>query len=352
MAYFARQKRQTKTYWAELGFMALGLFGLQPGLFTNLLSAPQPSLSELAGPIYASYPFRPQSNYLDYSSTPSLTLASNLYGTNAVSWAQPQYLSNSFLPAINTLPPSYLATQYPQSANVSQLSTYPQQPLYSQAAYAPAFSALGYPQQNSNQLGYSQPSNTSQNTFQPALSSYNQPTNQAGYGYGQQIYSQQPYSQQPYSQAAGNWSNANPQSQNFASQSTYQPNQQQAQPSYQQNQKTWPNVASYLAQANPTPYAQSSVSGQYGNNGGNYRSNSAFQSNNNAGSRTSPYNAYEPFTAKPSMFSNGTDSPPYSSNNYYAGSNYGAASAQSYPYQAANNGSGQRYRTPASQLYR
>ena len=37
MAHYSRQKRQSRFYWAELGFMALGLLGLQPGLFTHLI---------------------------------------------------------------------------------------------------------------------------------------------------------------------------------------------------------------------------------------------------------------------------------------------------------------------------
>ncbi len=41
MAHFARQKRQSRFYWAELGFMALGLLGLQPSLFINLIMGSQ-----------------------------------------------------------------------------------------------------------------------------------------------------------------------------------------------------------------------------------------------------------------------------------------------------------------------
>jgi len=356
MAYFARQKRQTKTYWAELGFMALGLFGLQPSLFTNLLSVPQPNLSAVSDPFYAAYQSRHQSKYFDYWNVPSLTLASDLYGANAGSFPQSPFLANSYSPAINTLQPSFFAAQYPQSANVGQLSAYSQQPLYAQAAYAPPYSAPTYSQQYSIQPNLAQQYATGQNQSQTAQPIYSQPNNQLGYNQqnNQTGYGQQASNQQTYGQTASNSSIAYPQSQNFASQSTYQPYRQPTQSGYQQNQNKniWPNAASYLAQVNPTLSAPLSASSLNGNNGGNYPSNSAFQSNNYAGARASPYNTYEPFTAQPSLFGNGAALNPYSSNSYYSGSNYGATSAQSYPYQTTNNGGLQRYRAPASPLYR
>ncbi len=338
MAYFARQKRQTKTYWAELGFMALGLFGLQPGLFTSLLTPSQAKYSADTDPYYSTYQNRPSSSYSDYWSSPSLALAANLYGGNTGGWPQSQpYVASTLLPVTSTLQPSFLTAQYAQTPNLSQLGAYAQQPLYSQAAYNP-YSPPNYSQPYSNQSNLPQSFSSGQNPYQTTQFSYNQPTTQAGFN-------QQSYGLQSYPQTY-------PQSQNLASQLSYQQYQQPTQPTYQQNQGTWQNSASHVAQTYPGYSATSSGSGIYANNGGSYQSNSAYPASNYSGAPTNPYSAYEPYSPQQSLFSSGIGSTAYNSNSYYTGSNNGTSSAQNYPYQTANSGGWQRYRAPGSPLYR
>ena len=336
MAYFARQKRQTKTYWAELGFMALGLFGLQPGLFTSLVTPSQAKISALADTYYASYQGRPSLAYSDYLSSPSLAIASNLYGPSTGNWGQSQpYVASSFLPATSTQQPSFLSAQYPTASSLSQPGAYAPQSLYSQAAYNPSYLQTNYSQPFSNQPNLSQPYPTGQNAYQSTQFSYNQPNTQAGYG-------QQSYGQQTYPQSY-------PSSQNLASQHGYQ---QSAQPTYLQNQNTWQNSANYLAQAYPGYSSTASTSGLYANNSGSYQPNSAYRTSSYSGARANPYGVYEPYTPQQSLFGNGTGSTAYNSNSYNQGSNYGSSSAQNYPYQTANTGGWQRYLAPGSPLYR
>jgi hypothetical protein len=326
MAYFARQKRQTKTYWAELGFMALGLFGLQPGLFTSLLTPSHAKLSAFSEPYYATYQGRPPLAYSDYSNSSALAIASNLYGPSTGSWVQSQPNSAStFLPAISPLQPTY---------NLNQLGMYAQQPLYSQAAYNPSFLLPNYSQPYSNLPNLAQSVSSGQNPYQSTQLSYNQPNSQAGYS--QQSYGQPTYPQS-YSQS------------NLASQNSYP---QPAQPTYLQNQNAWQNSANYIAQTFPGYSAASPGSGQYANNVGSYLPNSAYRSTSYSGSRANPYNTYEPYPAQPSLFGSGTGSTAYNANSYYTGSNYGSSSAQNYPYQTASSGGWQRYLAPSSPLYR
>ena len=332
MAYFARQKRQTKTYWAELGFMALGLFGLQPGLFTSLLTPSQAKLPAIIDPYYAAQQGRPSLAYSDYMSSPSLAIASNLYGPNTGSWVQSQpYTASSFLPATSVQQPSFMAAQYPATSNLSQLSAYIPQSLYSQAAYNPSYLQPNYSQPYSNQPNQSQPFSTGQNVYQSTQFGYNQPNTQTGF-------SQQSYGQQTY-----------PQSQNLAFQNSYQ---QPAQTTYPQNQNSWTNSGNYVAQGYPGYAATSSGSGSYADNSGSYQPNSAYRSSSYSGARANPYSAYEPYSQQQPLFGSGNGSPAYNANSYYTGSNYGSSSAQNHSYQTAGTGGWQRYLAPGSPLYR
>ncbi|MCY2985414.1 MAG: hypothetical protein NTY15_17440 [Planctomycetota bacterium] len=293
MAHFARQKRQTKTYWAELGFMALGLFGLQPGLFTSLLTPSQTKFSAATDPYLSAYQSRPASGY----------------------------------------------SEYPPTHNTSQLGAFTQQLLSTQAAYNPSYLLSNDSQAYSSQPILSQAFPAGQNAYQATPQfSYNQPSAQTGF-------SQQSFGQQTNLQSY-------PQSQNLAAQQNYQQYQQPVQTTYQQNQIAWPNPANYVAQAHSGYSAASSGSGLYANNGVNYQPNSAYQLSSYSGARNNPYSAYEPYPPQQSLFGNGTGSTAFNSNGYHTGSNYGTTSAQNYPYQTANTGGWQRYLAPGSPLYR
>lgn len=317
--------------------MALGLFGLQPGLFTSLLTPSQAKFPAITDPYYAAYQGRPSLAYSDYMSSPSLAIASNLYGPNTGSWVQSQpYAASSYLPVTSVQQPSFMASQYPTTSNLSQLSAYTPQSLYSQASYNPSYLQPNYSQPYSNQPSQSQPFSAGQNAYQSTQFSYNQPNTQAGFS--QQSYGQQSYGQQDY-----------PQSQNLAFQNSYQ---QPAQTTYPQNQNAWANSGNYVAQGYLGYAATSPSLGSYANNSGNYQPNSAYRSSSYSGARANPYSAYEPYSPQQPLFGSGNGSTAYNSNSYYTGSNYGSSSAQNYPYQTASTGGWQRYLAPGSPLYR
>ncbi len=143
MAYSARHKRQTRFYWAELGFMALGLFGLQPSLFTSLFKGSRSRTSSLADAAYATQPG--QQSTLGYAYLPSQQqFASYLHAypefspSQASAWQQqtgaqvaytPQQVSYLNQPFATTQP--YATNQpaaVPQSYAATQAYNTTQQP--------------------------------------------------------------------------------------------------------------------------------------------------------------------------------------------------------------------------------
>ncbi len=230
MAVFGRQKRQSRFYWAELGFMALGLLGLQPSLFTSLFTGFKAKTASYADQNYpstqpqsldfyrdwaafqlASLMTQPQSGPIStpngwapapvngsqvlssayvqpgyaaphYSSAPS-------YGSSAPSYGTPQYAAQNY-PAQNYVPnqtnPVQFngpASSYPQ--NLAQPNYAPQQQPYAQSAYSqmqpssngaysPTFSTAANPNNQSAHMA--------QSTIANPYGYPNQATNANGYG--------------------------------------------------------------------------------------------------------------------------------------------------------------------------
>ena len=164
MAHFSRQKRQSRFYWAELGFMALGLIGLQPGLFTHLIFGSPSRPTSYDDSHYQAFlnPALNQIQTLDhYRDWPQTYLASyhpapSIYGTvgSNQGWASSQLPTSSYLPSTSYSQSPYLTSQFPQP------SIYPQPAAptgwQNQATYV-AQSNNGYTQPSLAASGY-QPS--------------------------------------------------------------------------------------------------------------------------------------------------------------------------------------------------
>ena len=175
MAHFARQKRQTRFYWAELGFIALGLLGLQPGLFTHLIFGPPARPSSYDDSHYQALYNQAlsQSQGLDhYRDWPQTYLASyypapSIYAgqfPQPSSYTQPHQQSYTQLPAYTGTAANQQLKHYsPQSAN------YQQQLQYAQSV--PPNAATGW----QNQAAYLAQSNNGYTPSSLATSSY-QPT--------------------------------------------------------------------------------------------------------------------------------------------------------------------------------
>lgn len=116
MAHFARQKRQSRFYWAELGFMALGLLGLQPSLFTNLIMGSQTK----SNPFHST----PQNQPLDLYRDLSATHLASYYPTQLSYPTQPSI----GLPAMVQGWPQYTPPTYGQNPPSGQ-------PTYGQPTY-------------------------------------------------------------------------------------------------------------------------------------------------------------------------------------------------------------------------
>lgn len=158
MAHFSRQKRQSRFYWAELGFMALGLLGLQPGLFTHLIFGSPSRPSSYDDSHYQAFlnPALSQIQTLDhYRDWPQTYLASHhpaqsIYGTVGPNqgWAPLQPSTSSYLPSTSYSQSPYVTSQFPQPSTYAQQ----QQQLFAQL---PAFTGTSTIPQQQN---YSPPS--------------------------------------------------------------------------------------------------------------------------------------------------------------------------------------------------
>ncbi len=172
MAHFVRQKRQSRFYWAELGFMALGLLGLQPSLFTNLILGSQPR----SNPFHSTLQNQPFDPYRDLSAT---HLAS-YYPTQ----------SSIGLPAIAQGWPHYTPPTYGQNPASGQ-PTYGQ-PTYGQLQqnpYAQPFQQLNAHSQTVPTTGlYAQQNYTTPSAFNSQVPQYAQysSTPQLSMSYGGQ----------------------------------------------------------------------------------------------------------------------------------------------------------------------
>ena len=296
MAYFARQKRQSKFYWAELGFMALGLLGLQPSLFTNLILGSQTKSTSYKEPNYQSAIYQPFAGYPDGASGQFASLFPVQHAPSTFNSAQGWMAQNSnpYLPLA-----IYTPSAYHQPSNYAQQQLYAQQPyaqqLYAQQPISAGMTGLAQHQNNLPQSAYyPQPQQYSPSAYQAASSAWaNQPAHlaQANTGYST-----------PSASANNNWLGA-------------QPN------NYGNNSSNYQPTANYPS--NSYPSNTSSKAGAY------------------------PYNALAPRSAQQQPFGNNTS--------YYNSlPTNNASTAQSYPYQsnAATSGSWQRYQAPGSPLFR
>ena len=291
MAYFARQKRQSKFYWAELGFMALGLLGLQPSLFTNLVLSSQTKSISYKEPYNQTGVYHPFAGYQDGTSGQFASLLPVQPASSPFNSAQGWMAQNSNSYLTST---SYTPSAYQQPSNFAQ-----QQP-YTQSLYVQQPTSTGVP-------GYAQ-----QQNYLPQSAYYQQP---------------QQFSSSGYQSAPNAWAN---------------------QPAYLAQANTGYSTPS-AADNNNWLGAQPNL---YGNNNSNYQPTTSYPSNlypSNMSSKASayPYNALAPRSAQQQTFGNNTSY-------YNSGPTNSASSAQRYPYQsnAATSGSWQRYQAPGSPLYR
>ena len=259
MAYFARQKRQSKFYWAELGFMALGLLGLQPSLFTNLVLSFQTKSISYKEPYYQAASYQPFDGYRDGASGQIASLLPVQPASSPFNSAQGWMAQNSnpYLPST-----SYTPSAYQLPSNFAQQQSYAQ-PSYTQSLYA------------------------------------QQPTSTGVTGYAQQqnYLPQAAYNQQPQQ---------------------YSPSAYQA--AYQAAPNAWANQPAYLAQAN-TGYSTPSATANnnwlgvqpnlYGNINRDYQPttnypSSLYPTNTNSKASVYPYNALAPRSAQQQTFGNNT----------------------------------------------
>ena len=180
MAIFGRQKRQPRTYWAELGFMVLGLLGLQPTLFMSLLQGTPEKVVNYAQ--QNGYSVSPQSleTFRDWtgSQITGLLPHSQQGPMNTQNgWAPVPVQARGTLPSTSYIPNSYMAPQpmmqpFTTQNGYSQQNGYTQQNVYSPAAtYTQQPTAYGqaggqYLQPSNGQLGFSQADNRYPNHFQ------------------------------------------------------------------------------------------------------------------------------------------------------------------------------------------
>jgi hypothetical protein len=368
MAIFGRQKRQPRTYWAELGFMILGLLGLQPTLFMSLLQGTPEKVANYAE--QNGYSVSPQSlEAIRDWTTSQLTglLPHSQQGPISTpnGWAPVPVQGSGALPSTSYTPSGYLASQpmtqpYPMQNTYGTAAGYAQQP----AAYGQT--ATGYGQPNYSQPGYGQ-------------SNYGQ-SNYGQFGNAQAGYGQQPqYGTNPVNATTNGW-NSQPmngvQNPNVRYQNGYQNN-------YPNNSLPANTYSANTYSANATP--TNSFGNQYQtaqhpavNPQTDYGYNSPYQTpgytappsnqqpyygGSSLNANANPYGVPGPSGATNSYNSNNTWSraTPLGSSTGFSGS--GAPSySQSYSpanYSASqfngtqpNAGTWQRYQSPGSPLYR
>ncbi len=301
MAHFSRQKRQSRFYWAELGFLTLGLLGLQPSLFTNLLAGSQ---SKLAGSQSKLISYQPAFHNQEYPYYPVFDSYRDWTNTQLSSYmpAQPTIgpeNQNQRWLASQTVTSSLHPTSYPQTAYLAgqfaQPSTFAQsqQQLFAQQ---PGYAGTGL---NPNYLG-----NAPQSTY----------------------YHPQQQSNQSMQQSVPNgWQNH---AASLAATSS----------GYASNGYTNPNASAYgnLFSSQPT---------NYGSNTGSYQPNAAYQPYSNIGANS--YGGLAPSLAQQPLFDSGYNP------NYRTGTAMTGSAAQSYPFMPNTTGSGawRPYR-PATSIYR
>jgi hypothetical protein len=204
MAVFGRQKRQSRFYWAELGFMALGLLGLQPSLFTSLFTGLQSKPASYVDQNHTTA--QPLDFYRDWAASQLVSFVTNPHsgpGHTTNGWAPapfhgsqvpstgyghsghaaPQYSSAQSFGTPQYAAQNYPAQNYPAQnyapgyANPGQLNgppnSYPQN--FAQPNYAPQ------QQQQYAQPAFSQMQPSSNGAYSPSFSTVANPNNQSAY---------------------------------------------------------------------------------------------------------------------------------------------------------------------------
>lgn len=199
MAVFGRQKRQSRFYWAELGFMALGLLGLQPSLFTSLFTVLQSKPASYMDQHHTTA--QPLDFYRDWAASQLASFVTNpqsapVHTTNG--WA-PAPFHGSQVPSTSHGQSGYAAPQYSSAQSVGT-SQYAAQN-YPTPNYAPNYTNPGqlngppnsYPQnfaqpnyapqqqQQYTQPAYSQMQPSSNGAYSPSFSTVANPNNQSAY---------------------------------------------------------------------------------------------------------------------------------------------------------------------------
>ena len=183
MAIFGRQKRQARTYWAELGFMILGLLGLQPTLFMSLLQGTPEKVANYAE--QNGYSVSPQSlEAIRDWTTSHLTglLPHSQQGPMSTpnGWAPVPVQATGALPSTSYTPSGYLASQpmtqpYPMQNTYGTAAGYAQQP----ATYGQTAAGYGQPNYGQSNYGQSNYGQSNYGQFGNAQAGYGQPLNAA-----------------------------------------------------------------------------------------------------------------------------------------------------------------------------
>lgn len=290
MSTFIRRKRKTRTYWVELGFLVLGIFGLKPDLLTGMLEQQvQQNVDLTATGDWLKDAYRK-------------TIAHNDYLSNALA---------------NTTPVTQVA--YPGTQSLYQTAQYAQ-PTYTQPAYQ-------YPQTAYQQAGYQQPHYTA-----GQYSTQQYPTQQY---LGQQLPAQQyanpQYANPQYSASNYNASAYNTQQYTAPQYSAQQYNsnyQNGVQPPYRPGTYPQPN-ASNLNQAQQ-PHAYSLGANTLGTNQtypNQYAATDTYaMHNSNYGNTGSLYQQYF------GNSTNGLQQPNYNANLAYNGQAYNGQAYNSLAY--------------------
>jgi hypothetical protein len=219
---YLRQKRPVRTYWAELGFLVLGLLGLQPSLFTSLITGAQTK------PANYYEPQNPQYNDWVHNTLTGLVAHIQNSGPQhtGTHWSSQPVANNSFYPSTSPVQGSFQNPNWQNQGNynVSGSQPYGQQLGSSLANGQPNYSSA------QQQSLVQQPWGTNGNQWNTSVNSYN-------YGSSNNLGTSVPgYGNQNY-QAPSAWSSTNV----GANHSAYSP--------------------SLYGQTNPTNYAMNQSSG-------------------------------------------------------------------------------------------
>jgi hypothetical protein len=359
MAIFTRQKRQPRTYWAELGFMVLGLLGLQPSLFLSLFQSAPAKVASYAEQNGYNVSAQSLEGYRDWATSQInglLPHPSTSSYNNSNGWAPAPVNVNGTMPSTSYTPGAYLASNT-TAQPYAQPHAYSTQPYAQQQYTQPAFTQPAYGQPA---YGQQAPANYNYNYNQPA---YAQPLQSNGqYSNGQQ-YSSNQYSNNQYPAASYTPTPYTPAQYTAAPYSTGQ--YQTAQHPAVYNQQAYQNKAPQSNQGynvtggfNSQGYGAPTYNQQPTYGGATLNANAPTYATPNVNSFGSTWNRASPLSTGygantnsngPSLFGSPSGFAGYNSPSY-APTGYSAAQNN---YGSSNLGTWQRYQPPGgSPLYR